>query len=155
MILLYWNIMSFWRFWVYGLVNQMEDVVLCENVQRGLESPAYDKGRYALVEKAMHHFHCLLHQNLKIWNSSIYIYVLCIYDTNECKSTLVPYMFICSLRQVTATASELSFLVSRWRETRVERWNVFAKEVVELFYILCLWWWSSFVLCIKNISSSL
>uniref|UniRef100_M4E5R4 Choline monooxygenase, chloroplastic n=1 Tax=Brassica campestris TaxID=3711 RepID=M4E5R4_BRACM len=45
---------------------QMEDVVLCENVQRGLESPAYDKGRYALVEKAMHHFHCLLHQNLKI-----------------------------------------------------------------------------------------
>ncbi|CAG7884718.1 unnamed protein product [Brassica rapa] len=45
---------------------QMEDVVLCENVQRGLESPAYDKGRYALVEKPMHHFHCLLHQNLKI-----------------------------------------------------------------------------------------
>ncbi|KAG2241674.1 hypothetical protein Bca52824_090247 [Brassica carinata] len=45
---------------------QMEDVVLCESVQRGLESPAYDKGRYALVEKAMHHFHCLLHQNLKL-----------------------------------------------------------------------------------------
>ncbi|KAL0739187.1 hypothetical protein Bca4012_015397 [Brassica carinata] len=45
---------------------QMEDIVLCESVQRGLESPAYDKGRYALVEKAMHHFHCLLHQNLKL-----------------------------------------------------------------------------------------
>ncbi|CAH8302912.1 unnamed protein product [Eruca vesicaria subsp. sativa] len=45
---------------------QMEDVGLCESVQRGLESPAYDKGRYALVEKAMHHFHCLLHQNLKL-----------------------------------------------------------------------------------------
>nr|VDD40641.1 unnamed protein product [Brassica oleracea] len=45
---------------------QMEDAVLCENVQRGLESPAYDKGRYALAEKAMHHFHCLLHRNLKI-----------------------------------------------------------------------------------------
>ncbi|KFK29548.1 hypothetical protein AALP_AA7G148200 [Arabis alpina] len=45
---------------------QMEDVVLCESVQRGLESVAYDKGRYALVEKAMHHFHCLLHQNLKL-----------------------------------------------------------------------------------------
>ncbi|ESQ54249.1 hypothetical protein EUTSA_v10025251mg [Eutrema salsugineum] len=44
---------------------QMEDVALCESVQRGLESPAYDKGRYALVEKPMHHFHCLLHQNLK------------------------------------------------------------------------------------------
>ncbi|CAA7048834.1 unnamed protein product [Microthlaspi erraticum] len=45
---------------------QLEDVVLCESVQRGLESPAYDKGRYALVEKPMHHFHSLLHQNLKL-----------------------------------------------------------------------------------------
>ncbi|CAH2077540.1 unnamed protein product [Thlaspi arvense] len=45
---------------------QMEDVVLCQNVQRGLESPAYDKGRYALVEKAMHHFHSLLNHNLKL-----------------------------------------------------------------------------------------
>ncbi|EOA18512.1 hypothetical protein CARUB_v10007064mg [Capsella rubella] len=45
---------------------QMEDGVLCESVQRGLESQAYEKGRYALVEKPMHHFHCLLHQNLKL-----------------------------------------------------------------------------------------
>ncbi|KAG7545672.1 Aromatic-ring-hydroxylating dioxygenase alpha subunit C-terminal domain [Arabidopsis suecica] len=45
---------------------QIEDVVLCESVQRGLESQAYDKGRYALVEKPMHHFHCLLHHNLKL-----------------------------------------------------------------------------------------
>lgn len=44
---------------------QMEDIALCEGVQRGLESPAYVCGRYApSVEKAMHHFHCLLHQNL-------------------------------------------------------------------------------------------
>lgn len=44
---------------------QMEDIVLCESVQRGLESPAYDSGRYApMVEKAMHHFHSLLHQHL-------------------------------------------------------------------------------------------
>ncbi|KAI3786953.1 hypothetical protein L1987_41055 [Smallanthus sonchifolius] len=44
---------------------QMEDIVLCESVQRGLESPAYGSGRYApMVEKAMRHFHCLLHQNL-------------------------------------------------------------------------------------------
>lgn len=44
---------------------QMEDVVLCEGVQKGLESPAYSIGRYApTVEKAMHHFHTLLHQNL-------------------------------------------------------------------------------------------
>ncbi|KAJ9548473.1 hypothetical protein OSB04_021016 [Centaurea solstitialis] len=44
---------------------QMEDIMLCESVQRGLESPAYDSGRYApMVEKAMHHFHSLLHQHL-------------------------------------------------------------------------------------------
>ncbi|KVI11819.1 Aromatic-ring-hydroxylating dioxygenase, alpha subunit [Cynara cardunculus var. scolymus] len=44
---------------------QMEDIMLCESVQRGLESPAYDNGRYApMVEKAMHHFHSLLHQHL-------------------------------------------------------------------------------------------
>ncbi|KAM7473531.1 hypothetical protein LguiB_020774 [Lonicera macranthoides] len=44
---------------------QMEDIKLCEAVQRGLESPAYCSGRYApSVEKAMHHFHCLLYENL-------------------------------------------------------------------------------------------
>ncbi|PHT42586.1 Choline monooxygenase, chloroplastic [Capsicum baccatum] len=44
---------------------QMEDIKLCEAVQRGLESPAYCSGRYApQVEKAMHHFHCLLYENL-------------------------------------------------------------------------------------------
>ncbi|CAK9171580.1 unnamed protein product [Ilex paraguariensis] len=44
---------------------QMEDIVLCEAVQRGLESPAYCCGRYApTVEKAMHHFHCLLYEDL-------------------------------------------------------------------------------------------
>ncbi|KAI4311908.1 hypothetical protein MLD38_036772 [Melastoma candidum] len=44
---------------------QTEDIVLCEGVQRVLESPAYCSGRYApTVENAMHHFHCLLHHNL-------------------------------------------------------------------------------------------
>ncbi|KAF9604721.1 hypothetical protein IFM89_009157 [Coptis chinensis] len=44
---------------------QMEDITLCEGVQKGLESPAYCTGRYApTVEKAMHHFHCLLFENL-------------------------------------------------------------------------------------------
>ncbi|KAK8601977.1 hypothetical protein V6N13_058354 [Hibiscus sabdariffa] len=44
---------------------QMEDIALCEGVQRGIESPAYNSGRYAPnVEKAMHHFHCLLYDNL-------------------------------------------------------------------------------------------
>ncbi|KAL5699626.1 choline monooxygenase [Ranunculus cassubicifolius] len=44
---------------------QIEDIALCEGVQKGLESPAYCTGRYApTVEKAMHHFHCLLCDNL-------------------------------------------------------------------------------------------
>ncbi|OAY65202.1 Choline monooxygenase, chloroplastic [Ananas comosus] len=44
---------------------QIEDIALCEGVQRGLESPAYDSGRYApSVEMAMHHFHSLLHASL-------------------------------------------------------------------------------------------
>ncbi|XP_022753452.1 choline monooxygenase, chloroplastic isoform X2 [Durio zibethinus] len=44
---------------------QMEDITLCEGVQRGIESPAYCTGRYApRVEMAMHHFHCLLYDNL-------------------------------------------------------------------------------------------
>lgn len=45
---------------------QIEDIVLCEGVQRGLETPAYCSGRYApTVENAMHHFHQLLHHVLK------------------------------------------------------------------------------------------
>uniref|UniRef100_A0A803MKC3 Choline monooxygenase, chloroplastic n=1 Tax=Chenopodium quinoa TaxID=63459 RepID=A0A803MKC3_CHEQI len=44
---------------------QIEDIMLCEGVQRGLESPAYNIGRYApTLEKPMHHFHCLLYSNL-------------------------------------------------------------------------------------------
>ncbi|KNA05499.1 hypothetical protein SOVF_189800, partial [Spinacia oleracea] len=44
---------------------QIEDIMLCEGVQRGLESPAYNTGRYApTLEKPMHHFHCLLYRNL-------------------------------------------------------------------------------------------
>ncbi|KAH9543558.1 hypothetical protein CY35_13G071400 [Sphagnum magellanicum] len=44
---------------------QIEDITLCEDVQDGLKSPAYDVGRYApRVEHAMHHFHSLLHNDL-------------------------------------------------------------------------------------------
>ncbi|XP_057786327.1 choline monooxygenase, chloroplastic [Salvia miltiorrhiza] len=44
---------------------QEEDTTLCKGVQQGLESPAYNMGRYSpSIEMAMHHFHCLLHQNL-------------------------------------------------------------------------------------------
>nr|AEW31326.1 choline monooxygenase [Haloxylon persicum] len=45
---------------------QAEDKVLCESVQRGLETPAYSSGRYVMpIEKGIHHFHCWLHQILK------------------------------------------------------------------------------------------
>lgn len=48
--------------------GQIEDILLCEGVQKGLQSPAYSVGRYApKVEQAMHHFHCLLHENLTTW----------------------------------------------------------------------------------------
>ena len=41
--------------------TQREDVWISEQVQRGLHSVAYDRGRYApTVEHAMHHFHRLL-----------------------------------------------------------------------------------------------
>ncbi|CAL5219950.1 g1882 [Coccomyxa viridis] len=44
---------------------QQEDIALCEAVQRGLRSPAYDSGRYApQFEEPMFHFHKLLHADL-------------------------------------------------------------------------------------------
>lgn len=36
---------------------QLEDMAICHSVQRGLESSAYDVGRYAAVEAAALHFH--------------------------------------------------------------------------------------------------
>ena len=45
---------------------QREDVALSEAVQRGLASPAYDRGRYApRVEHAMHAFHVRLAGELR------------------------------------------------------------------------------------------
>ncbi|CAL8467964.1 g7502 [Coccomyxa elongata] len=44
---------------------QQEDIGLCEAVQRGLHSSAYDTGRYApTLEQPMFHFHRLLHRDL-------------------------------------------------------------------------------------------
>lgn len=44
---------------------QEEDMTICESVQRGLTSPAYDRGIYApSVETAAHHFHKLLAADL-------------------------------------------------------------------------------------------
>lgn len=40
---------------------QHEDIVICELVQRGLESMAYDKGRFSVeMEQGVYHFQCML-----------------------------------------------------------------------------------------------
>jgi choline monooxygenase len=45
---------------------QQEDIEICESVQRGLSSSAYDVGRYApSLEQAAHDFHCRLARNLR------------------------------------------------------------------------------------------
>lgn len=44
---------------------QQEDIALCEWVQRGLRSKAYDRGRFsALRENGVHHFQSLVHDYL-------------------------------------------------------------------------------------------
>ena len=45
---------------------QQEDIGLCENVQRGLRSSTYDRGRYSVKrENGVHHFHTLLGEFLE------------------------------------------------------------------------------------------
>ena len=40
---------------------QQEDILLCSNVQKGLRSATYDRGRYSVKrENGVHHFHMLL-----------------------------------------------------------------------------------------------
>jgi choline monooxygenase len=47
-------------------VTQREDIEICESVQRGLGSPAYDRGRYApRFEVGEHHFHRLLARDFR------------------------------------------------------------------------------------------
>merc|ERR1719290_809153 len=47
---------------------QQEDNFICESVQRGLNSSAYDTGRYApKVEMADHAFHKTLAQQLRVF----------------------------------------------------------------------------------------
>jgi len=44
---------------------QLEDIKLCENVQRGLQSRSYNTGRFSVRrENGVHHFHLLLHEFL-------------------------------------------------------------------------------------------
>ncbi|KAM5553652.1 hypothetical protein ABKV19_025741 [Rosa sericea] len=45
---------------------QIEDIMLSEGVQKGLESPGYNVGRYVpKFEEVMHHFHTLLHESME------------------------------------------------------------------------------------------
>jgi choline monooxygenase len=45
---------------------QQEDISICEDVQRGLASGAFDTGRFSVRrEVAGHHFHCLLARHLQ------------------------------------------------------------------------------------------
>ena len=47
-------------------LTQREDIEISESVQVGLQSSAYDRGRYApKVEMGEHHFHCLLQRDLR------------------------------------------------------------------------------------------
>jgi len=42
---------------------QQEDIMLCTNVQKGLKSSTYDRGRYSVKrENGVHHFHMLLRE---------------------------------------------------------------------------------------------
>jgi choline monooxygenase len=44
---------------------QREDIRICENVQRGLQSRSYNQGRFSVKrENGVHHFHLLLHEFL-------------------------------------------------------------------------------------------
>ena len=46
---------------------QKEDIEICEQVQRGLQSNSYEQGRFsAKRENGVHHFHLLLHEFLSL-----------------------------------------------------------------------------------------
>ena len=50
---------------------QREDIVICESVQKGLQSANYNQGRFSVKrENGVHHFHLLLHEFLSAVNSS-------------------------------------------------------------------------------------
>lgn len=47
---------------------QQEDVEICAHVQRGLASPAYDRGRFSVeYEEAVYHFHTLVRRAYGAW----------------------------------------------------------------------------------------
>jgi phenylpropionate dioxygenase-like ring-hydroxylating dioxygenase large terminal subunit len=45
--------------------DQLEDIAICEALQKNLRSTAYERGRYSVRrENGVHHFHGLLHEFL-------------------------------------------------------------------------------------------
>ena len=45
---------------------QLQDIAICEAVQKGLKSRTYDRGRYCVRrENGVHHFHSLLARALR------------------------------------------------------------------------------------------
>ena len=51
---------------------QSEDVAICESVQRGLNSRAYNSGRLSVRREAGEHlFHRLLHADLSAWSANL------------------------------------------------------------------------------------
>ena len=50
----------------YSDFVQQEDIAICERVQKGLESVAYDRGRFSVeMERAVYHFQCFLKRQLR------------------------------------------------------------------------------------------
>ena len=47
--------------------DRQEDILICENVQKGLESKGYDKGKFSpLNEKGVFHFQSLVKSSLNL-----------------------------------------------------------------------------------------
>lgn len=51
----------------YAFLDQVreEDFVICETVQKGLQSKGYTLGRFSLTENCVHHFHLLVQHALE------------------------------------------------------------------------------------------
>jgi hypothetical protein len=50
---------------------QQEDIEICERVQQGLQSRAYDRGRFSVeFEGAVYHFQKLLKESYRAWHAS-------------------------------------------------------------------------------------
>lgn len=98
-ILLYWNIMfffMFWRFWVYGFGESDGRCCVVWECSKGSWVSSLWQRKICSCGESNAPFPLSAtseSQTLKLLY--IYMFFMYIYDTNACKSTLVPYMFIC------------------------------------------------------------